>query len=64
MEDLVTSMTRDNPAERPLIEQVLQEFFRIQSSLSKSILRSKLRSRLAGTRDMMTHVQWAEGKGE
>ncbi|KAN0140350.1 Protein kinase-like domain containing protein [Lactarius tabidus] len=45
MEDLVASMTQDNPAERPPIEYVLQEFSRIRASLSKSMLRSKLRPR-------------------
>ena len=46
MEDLVASMIQDNPTERPSIEHVLQEFSRIRGSLSKSMLRSKLRSEI------------------
>lgn len=42
MEDLVASMTQDNPAERPLIEDVLQEFSRIRTSLGKRKLRSAI----------------------
>jgi hypothetical protein len=45
MEDLVTSMTQDNPAERPLIEKVLREFSRIQASLSTRKLRSAITSK-------------------
>jgi hypothetical protein len=47
MEDLVTSMTQDNPAERPLIESVMQEFSRIRASLSKKKLRSAITSKNA-----------------
>ncbi|KAI9445849.1 hypothetical protein BJY52DRAFT_1314448 [Lactarius psammicola] len=42
MNDLVASMTEDDPAKRPLIEDVLQEFVRIRESLSKSKLRSTI----------------------
>ncbi|KAH9045896.1 kinase-like domain-containing protein [Lactarius deliciosus] len=44
MKDLITSMTQDNPAERPSIEEVLQEFSRIRASLSKRKLRSAITS--------------------
>ena len=47
MEDLVTAMTQDNPAERPLIEDVLREFSRIRASLSKGKLRSAIASKNA-----------------
>lgn len=47
MEDLVASMTQDSSVERPPIEHVLQEFSRIRGSLSKNMLRSKLRDRQA-----------------
>ena len=47
MEDLVSSMTRDNPEERPPIEHVLQEFSRIKVSLGKRKLRSAITSRNA-----------------
>lgn len=47
MEDLVASMTQDNPAERPLIEDVMQEFSRIRASLSKKKLRSAITSKNA-----------------
>ncbi|KAH9071106.1 hypothetical protein EDB83DRAFT_315049 [Lactarius deliciosus] len=40
MEDLIASMTKDNPTERPLIEDVLQEFSRIRASLGGRKLRS------------------------
>ncbi|KAH9013315.1 kinase-like domain-containing protein [Lactarius pseudohatsudake] len=42
MEDLVASMTQDDPTERPPIEDVLEEFFRIRTSLSKRKLRSAI----------------------
>ncbi|KAH9035412.1 hypothetical protein EDB84DRAFT_1660604 [Lactarius hengduanensis] len=45
MEDLVASMTRGNPAERPPIEEVLEEFSRIRASLSKRKLRSVITSK-------------------
>ncbi|KAH9168326.1 kinase-like domain-containing protein [Lactarius sanguifluus] len=45
MNDLITSMTQDNPAERPPIEEVLQEFSRIRASLSKRKLRSAITSK-------------------
>ncbi|KAF8265700.1 kinase-like domain-containing protein [Lactarius quietus] len=45
MEELVASMTQDNPAERPSIEDVLREFSRIQASLSKTKLRSAITSK-------------------
>lgn len=47
MEDLVASMTEDNPPDRPLIEDVLKEFSRIQASLSKGKLRSAITSKNA-----------------
>ena len=40
-------MTQDNPAERPLIEDVLREFSRIRVSLSKGKLRSAIASKNA-----------------
>lgn len=45
MEDLVASMTQDDPAKRPQIEGVLQEFSQIQASLSKKKLRSAIISK-------------------
>ncbi len=47
MDDLVASMTQDDPAERPLIEDALQEFLRIRASLSKRKLRSAITSKNA-----------------
>ncbi|KAH9035414.1 hypothetical protein EDB84DRAFT_1269482 [Lactarius hengduanensis] len=47
MEDLVASMTQDDPTERPLIEDVLQEFSRIRVALSKRKLRSAITSKNA-----------------
>ncbi|KAH9166399.1 hypothetical protein EDB89DRAFT_2232929 [Lactarius sanguifluus] len=47
MNDLITSMTQDNPAERPPIEEVLQEFSRIRASLSKRKHRSAITSKNA-----------------
>ncbi|KAH9013311.1 hypothetical protein EDB85DRAFT_970612 [Lactarius pseudohatsudake] len=47
MGDLVASMTQDNPAERPPIEDVLEEFSRIRASLSKEKLRSAIISKNA-----------------
>lgn len=45
MSDLVASMTQDDPAKRPQIERVLQEFSQIQASLSKKKLRSAITSK-------------------
>ena len=45
MDDLVASMTQENPAARPSIEDVLQEFSRIQASLSKGKLRAATTSK-------------------
>ena len=45
MEDLVNRMTFDNPAKRPRIEEVLEEFTLIRASLSQSKLRSAITSR-------------------
>ncbi|KAH9014233.1 hypothetical protein EDB85DRAFT_2097986 [Lactarius pseudohatsudake] len=45
MENLIALMTRDNPAERPPIEEVLLEFSRIRASLSKRKLRSAITSK-------------------
>ena len=45
MENLVASMTQENPAARPPIEEVLQEFSHIQASLSKRKLRSAIISK-------------------
>jgi len=45
MEDLINSMTLEDPARRPRIEEVLQRFIKIRESLSKSKLRSPLVSR-------------------
>ncbi|KAH9166380.1 hypothetical protein EDB89DRAFT_1891407 [Lactarius sanguifluus] len=47
IEELVTSMTQDDPAKRPLIEDILHAFFLIRSSLSKSKLRSAIISKNA-----------------
>jgi hypothetical protein len=47
MDDLVASMTQENPSARPPIENVLQEFSRIQASLSKGKLRSAVTSKNA-----------------
>ncbi|KAH9023964.1 hypothetical protein EDB85DRAFT_2075234 [Lactarius pseudohatsudake] len=47
MEDLIASMTQDNPRERPLIEDILQEFSRIRASLSERKLRSAILSKNA-----------------
>ncbi|KAI9450992.1 hypothetical protein BJY52DRAFT_134610 [Lactarius psammicola] len=47
MEDLVASMTQDDPAERPKIEDVLEEFSRVRESLSKKKLRSAITSKNA-----------------
>jgi len=45
MEDLVGSMTLENPANRPQIEEVLQRFKSIRTSLSEGRLRSTIISR-------------------
>ena len=39
MEDLVFTMTYEDPAQRPSIEVVMQQFSRIRASLSKRKLR-------------------------
>ncbi|KAH9013308.1 hypothetical protein EDB85DRAFT_2098347 [Lactarius pseudohatsudake] len=45
IENLVALMTQDNPAERPSIEVVLQEFSHIRASLSNRKLRSAITSK-------------------
>jgi hypothetical protein len=45
MEDLIDWMTREDPARRPRIEEVLQKFASIRQSLSKAKLRSAIISR-------------------
>jgi hypothetical protein len=45
MEDLINSMTLEDPARRPSIEDVVQTFTEIRTSLSKSKLRSPIISR-------------------
>ncbi|KAH9971422.1 kinase-like domain-containing protein [Lactifluus volemus] len=45
MEDLISSMTREDPAMRPQIEEVLQNFARNRASLSKAKLRSVITPR-------------------
>jgi hypothetical protein len=45
MEDLINSMTHDDPARRPQIEEVLQRFIQIRESLSKGKLHSPIVSR-------------------
>jgi hypothetical protein len=47
MEDLIGRMTHEDPARRPRIEEVLQNFTNIRQSLSKSKLRSAITSRKA-----------------
>jgi hypothetical protein len=47
MENLVNWMTFDNPAARPRIEEVLEEFTRVLASLSQGKLRSAITSRNA-----------------
>ena len=47
MEGLIASMTRENPAARPSIEDVLWEFSCIQASLSKGTLSSAITSKNA-----------------
>ena len=47
MENLINSMTNEDPAKRPRIEEVLQTFARIRRSLSKAKLRSAIISRKA-----------------
>jgi hypothetical protein len=47
MGGLVASMTQDDPAERPQIEHVLQEFYQIRASLSKKKLRSAITAKNA-----------------
>ena len=47
MEDLINSMTQEDPASRPLIEEVLERFSRIQQSLRMAKLRSTIISRKA-----------------
>ena len=57
MEDLVISMTQDDPAGRPAIEDVLQEFYRIRSSLSKRKLRSAIISK--NSLKVLWTIRWA-----
>jgi len=45
IEDLINSMTHEDPARRPRIEEVLQRFIKIRESLSKTKLRSPIVSR-------------------
>ena len=45
IEDLINSMTHEDPARRPRIEEVLKRFIKIRESLSKSKLRSPIVSR-------------------
>ncbi|KAI9450986.1 kinase-like domain-containing protein [Lactarius psammicola] len=47
MENLVAKMTQDDPAVRPPIEDVLEEFSRIRASLGKRKLRSAITSKNA-----------------
>jgi len=57
MEDLVRSMTLENPANRPRIEEVLQRFKSIRASLSEGKLRSPIISRKIPK--FFGLVQWA-----
>jgi hypothetical protein len=45
MEELINSMTNEDPASRPRIEDVLQNFARIRRSLSEGKLRSTMTSK-------------------
>ena len=45
MEDLINSMTLEDPTRRPLIEKVLEEFDRIRSTLNQTKLGSRIKSR-------------------
>ena len=45
MEDLIASMTHENPAKRPRIEEVLEKLIKIRKSLGKGKLRSAIVSR-------------------
>jgi len=45
MEDLINSMTHDDPTKRPQIEEVLQRFIKVRESLSKGKLHSPIVSR-------------------
>jgi hypothetical protein len=47
MEDLIYSMTHDNPVRRPQIEEVVEKFTHIRRSLSMAKLRSAIISRKA-----------------
>ena len=47
MEDLVSAMTREHPADRPNIEDVIEGFNEIRGSLSKIKLRSALKPKEA-----------------
>jgi len=42
MQELVNAMTKDDPARRPTIEEVIKRFARISTSLSTSKLRSAI----------------------
>jgi len=57
IEDLINSMTLEDPARRPRIEEVLQRFLKIRESLSKSKLRSPIVSRKSPK--VLGLVQWA-----
>jgi hypothetical protein len=45
MEDLINRMTLDDPAKRPRIEEVLENFALVRASLSKGKLRSPIMSK-------------------
>jgi hypothetical protein len=45
MEDLINSMTLEDPTRRPLIEKVLEEFYNIRSTLNQTKLGSRIKSR-------------------
>jgi len=45
MRELIDSMTDENPAERPTIEEVIEKFDKIRSSLSTVKLRSPIISK-------------------
>lgn len=47
MEDLISAMTREHPADRPHIEDVIERFNEIRRSLSEIKLRSALKPKEA-----------------
>ena len=57
MEDLINWMTLDDPAKRPLIEEVLEKLALIRASLSKRKLRSSMASKRLPK--IFGVVQWA-----